>query len=272
MIKELRDEIVNAIEDAFSKMAKQDYLSYILFIGRADLIPGLKAHVGTDCVIDYQLDRYYDETRESFYLHYLRRNYSREGFHYEGVQGIDDLSIEMMIYCHLWDSAYFLKSLSRLAAIIEGKGYIWSLDIEENGKYKFIKDNIVEPLQSKGIALGDIVSKAYDSNIRNAFAHSLYNVDVEGRKIYTRTRQGNRTYTFDEFQLLFLRSVILMNKLQNALELNHDEAGRMNTAITEAFMTPDGVKVQVYGQMIDRAGMLYPELRLVKIKEETTTN
>ena len=81
-------------------IAKGDYISYILYIGRADVIPELKAHFGTSCVIDYQLDRYYDETREAFYLHYLNRNYSKEGFKYDGESGIDDLSIEMMIYCH----------------------------------------------------------------------------------------------------------------------------------------------------------------------------
>lgn len=42
----------------------------------------------------------------------------------------------------------------------------------------------------------------------------------------------------------------------------------MNTAITESFFTPDGVKVQVYANMLDRAGQAYPEFRLVKIKED----
>lgn len=41
----------------------------------------------------------------------------------------------------------------------------------------------------------------------------------------------------------------------------------MNTVITKSFFTPDGVKVQVYADMIDRAGLQYPEFKLVKIKE-----
>ena len=188
MIKEIRKEVTDIIEKLFTTIASEDYTSYILYIGRADIIPGLKAHVETDCVIDYQLDRYYDETREAFYVHYLNRNYSKEGIKYDGERGIDDLSIEMMIYCHLWDSVYFLKSLYRLAEILDGKGYQWSPDIPENGKYKFIQENIISPLQAKNIELGYLVSKAYDSNIRNAFAHSLYNVDVDSKKIYTRTR------------------------------------------------------------------------------------
>lgn len=271
MIKEIYAEVIDVIEESFETIAKEDYISFILYIGRADVIPGLKTQVCTDCVVDYQLDRYYDETREAFYLHYLRRNYTREGFRYEGESGIDDLSIEMMIYCHLWDSSYFLKSLYRLAAILDGKGYQWTPDVPENGKYNFIKDNIISPLQVKAINLGNLVAKAFDSNIRNAFAHSLYNVNVEAREIYTRTKQGYRTYTFGEFQKIFLYSVILMNKLQNYLEMNHDYAGKKNNALTEAFFTPDGIKVQVYGQMINRAGNLYPEFRLMKIKDSSNS-
>lgn len=268
MLEEIYKEVTEAVVDSFDKIAKDDYISFILYIGRAEIIPELKRIVGTCCVIDYQLDRYYDETRESFYLHYLNRNYTKEGFHYEGESGIDDLSIEMMIYCHLWDSNYFLKSLYRLASILDGKGYLWNTDIKENGKYNFIKDKIISPLRTQNISLGNIVAKAYDSNIRNAFAHSLYNVDVEARKIYTRTKQGNRTYTFEEFQKVFLYSVILMNKLQKYLEDNHDIACEKNTALTNAFITPDGVKVEVYGQMRIRGRKLYPEFKLIKIKDQ----
>lgn len=268
MIKEIKEEILQAIEDSFVTIAKDDYISYILYIGRADVIPELKAHFGTSCVIDYQLDHYYDETRELFYLHYLNRNYSKEGFKYDGEAGIDDLSIEMMIYCHLWDSSYFLKSLYRLSCILCNEGYQWNPNIPENDKYMFVKDKIITPLQKKNFSLGNIVTKAFDSNIRNAFAHSLYNVDIKYRKIYTRTKLGNKTYTLDEFQRLFLYSVILMNKLQIYLEKNHIEAAKMNTAITESFFTPDRVKVQVYANMVDRAGQTYPEFRLVKIKED----
>lgn len=52
----------------------------------------------------------------------------------------------------------------------------------------FVKNKIITPLQKKNFSLGDIVAKSFDSNIRNAFAHSLYNVDIKSRKIYTRTK------------------------------------------------------------------------------------
>ena len=147
MIKEIIEEILQVIEDSFVTIAKGDYISYILYIGRVDVIPELKAHFGTSCVIDYQFDRYYDETREAFYLHYLNRNYSKEGFKYDGESGIDDLSIEMMIYCHLWDSSYFLKSLYRLSCILGGDGCQWNPNIPESnysavGAWQIVKPQI----------------------------------------------------------------------------------------------------------------------------------
>ena len=60
-----------------------------------------------------------------------------------------------------------------------------------------------------------------------------------------------------------------MNKLQNYLEENHNEAAKANNALTHGFFTPDGVNVQVYGEMLHRNNQLYPEFRLVKIKAST---
>ena len=62
------------------------------------------------------------------------------------------------------------------------EGYLWNPNIPKNGKYMFVKNKIITPLQKKNFSLGNIVTKAFDSNIRNAFAHSLYNVDIKSRK------------------------------------------------------------------------------------------
>ena len=176
MLKDIIKETESAIDAAYKEMYEKYYIPFVLLIGRADIMPGLNRHYHTDCVIDYQLDRYYDETREGFYIRYLNRNYHREGFHYEGDEGIDDLSIEMMIYDHLWDSSYFLKSLVRIAAILTGKGYIWKPGLKDGGKWEYINKEIIEPLKEKGIELGRIIEKGYSTDIRNAFAHSLYNI------------------------------------------------------------------------------------------------
>ena len=40
-IAAIQEEIFEAIDEAFNAMAKKDYISYILFIGRADMISGI---------------------------------------------------------------------------------------------------------------------------------------------------------------------------------------------------------------------------------------
>lgn len=266
MLFELRENIADAIDEAYILMASKHYTEYILFIGRGDTVNGLKSQVGTDCVIDYSMDTYYDKTRTNFYLHYLNRNYRKDGFCYQGEQGIDDLNIELMIYCHLWDSSYFVKSLCRMASIVSDNGYLWCLEIPWRKKDKFMKDRIIDPLKNCGLKIGDIVEACYDASVRNAFAHSLYTIDVEQRRILFRPESGYKFMTFEEFQKMFLQSVELMNLMENALELNHIEAAKLNGALTEPFRTPEGIKVQVYGQMAKRGSMTLPEFRIIKVK------
>ena len=75
----------------------------------------------------------------------------------------------MMIYSHLWESVYFLKSLYRLTNILTGKGYKWNVTIPEYKRHNFIVDEIINPLKQKDSKLGAIIEKGYCSIIRNAF-------------------------------------------------------------------------------------------------------
>lgn len=56
-------------------------------------------------------------------------------------------------------------------------------------------------------------------------------------------KSGYERFTFEDFQEKFLYSVILMNKMENYQELNHNLAAEKDTALTEPFLTPDGVRV-----------------------------
>lgn len=263
---ELRKSITEVIHESFSLMASKYYTEYILFIGRADTIQGLKKQVGTDCIIDYHLDTYYDKTRTVFYLHYLNRNYRQDGFSYQEKNGIDDLNIELMIYCHLWDSSYFIKSLCRIASIVTGNGYIWYQEVPWIRKDTFMRERIIEPLKEKKLKLGELVEACYNPSIRNAFAHALYTIDEGQRVIHFRPQKGPETLTFNDFQKLFLKSVMLMNLMENILELNHQEAAKKNGPLTKPFLSPDGIKLQVYGNMVKRGSMIHPEFQLVKVK------
>lgn len=270
MLKEILKETVESINEAFDSMARIDYNAFILFIGRADVIPQLKKDTGnkSNYVIDYQLDKYYDETREAFYLRYMNKYYKKDASGYQDDEGIDRLHLEMMIYSHIWESHYFLKSLYRIASILSGKGYSWIPTIPKGGKYDLLKNDVIKPLSDNDYKLGSIIDKSYKSSIRNAFAHSLYYIDPTKKKIHLKPRSGSLTLTFEEFQRCFLDSVLLMNQLQNALEYHHNKAAEVNKALTEPFMTPDNVLVQVIAEMKYLAGLKYPRFRLISVKEE----
>lgn len=259
MIRDIQEEICEAIEELYFEAAQIDYIAFILLIGRFEMQPGLKVHCGTDCVSNYQMDIYHDETRSQFYLDYLRKNYSKEGFCYQDGNAVNDITKELTIYTHLWDSDYFMKALYRFAAIISGKGYLWKDVLPKKEVHKLFSQNVIKPLKDKGLKVGSILESVYKSSLRNAFAHSCYSIDTESRKLNIWPKSsGYETYSFEEFQHIFLYAVILMNKMENYQEQNHNKAAEKNTAITESFKTPDGVMVQVYGRMIQRGDILSP--------------
>ena len=72
MIEDIQEEICLAIEQTYDTISKMDYNAFILLIGRAEIQKGLKAIVGTDCVMEYMMDIYFDETRSRYYLNYLK--------------------------------------------------------------------------------------------------------------------------------------------------------------------------------------------------------
>ena len=267
MIKEIQEEICLAIEQVYETISKMDYNAFILLIGRAEIQQGLKAIVGTDCVMEYMMDVYFDETRSQYYLNYLNKNYSKEGYDYPKEDAVNDITTELTIYSHMWDSEYFMKSLFRIGAIIAGKGYLWDKVLPTKNVHKNFRDNVITPLKDHGMKLGDILEKAYHSSIRNAFAHSRYSIDLSARRINIRPKSGRESFSFGDFQQIFLYSAILMNKMENYQEMNHNIAANKNTALTEPFLTPDGVLVQVFGKMVQRGDIMHPEFRLVKITE-----
>lgn len=267
MIEDIQEEICLAIEQVYETISNVDYNAFILLIGRAEIQKGLKAIVGTDCVMEYMMDIYFDETRSQYYLNYLNKNYSKEGYDYPKEYAVKDITTELTIYSHMWDSEYFMKSLFRIGAIIAGNGYLWEDVLPTHNIHIAFKERVIMPLKNHDLRLGEILETAYHSNIRNAFAHSRYSIDSYARRIDIRPKSGNKSFSFSDFQKIFLYSAILMNKMENYQEMNHNIAANKNTALTEPFLTPDGVLVQVYGRIMQRGEKLRSEFRLVRITE-----
>lgn len=269
MIEEIQRDVKDAIDEVFKAISKRDWLSFVLLVGRADIDLNLKDKdlIASVYVIDDNRDLYYDNTRKKFWIRYMNRIYRREGFKYLGDNGIDDLSIEMMIYSHLWNSDYHLKLLHRISSILSGRGYEWNVKIPETGMHKWIYNDIITPLKENGYKLGEIIAKGYKSSIRNAFAHSNYSIYEGQRKIHIRPSSSPwEIISFDEFQRLFLYSSFIMNVLHNSIEYAFQDMTLETRALTEPFYTPDNVKVQVFSETKRVGGTLCSRMRMIKVE------
>ena len=116
MIREIKNDVTAAIQEAFTCALHTNPGSFVLFLARGDynhLFDGdrfanLDPKPSPYC-LDFMPDIYRDETRNKFYVRYLNRRYKNDNFKYDGDEGIDDLCVEMMIYSHTWESVVFIK-------------------------------------------------------------------------------------------------------------------------------------------------------------------
>ena len=272
LLREIEFKVSNAIQEALVFLSRISQPNYCLLIARAGVLPMLENIGKSRYVMDSAMDIYHDETRQQFYLNYLNTNYREGVLNYTEKDGLDKLYVEMMIYSHLWNSQRFLKDIYRIATMIAGRPYDWELDLEDGLSYKQMIYDIITPLKSNDLELGDIIDSCYSSHIRNSFAHSLFDIDVSSRKIHLRSKHikthKESMLTFDEFQDKFLHSIFLCYCLTNIIDTYRLEAAKANTAITDAFLAPDGRKMQLFGEVIENNGKMYPRFRGAFIVEK----
>lgn len=218
-------EIINAMLDEI----KNDSLSdYILFIADADHMPNIGEKF-LPYVVDYRRDTYGDETRREFLNTVLNNFYS---FNKSNVKPpykeciVEDneiqISIELMVYSHIWESEYYLKKCSRLALLKMGKSYKWKVEIPPTQKSIFIKNDIINNLKKENNSLVNYFSESYDNKLRNSFAHCSYSLDSDKKVIVVKyLKKGKISYTnisYDEWSLIFCKSFLLNYHLINILD------------------------------------------------------
>lgn len=183
-------EVIESLEEAF------DYLktncvdhNYILFLADGEYKQQyensyLKLNPFT---IDNREDRYKDQSRLNFFIQFMKSSYSFP----TSVNQTDDnefrLTMELMIYTHIWESKPFLKQLYRLASLTVGKPYQWEVVVPEKSKHKYIREEIRDNLKSKKLKLETVISKGFLTSLRNAFAHSEYQFDDNNKMIHLDT-------------------------------------------------------------------------------------
>ncbi len=211
--KEVRDAIQNTLDN----LKKNNSSNYVLFLAQGEFLEkDDKNLLNFDLyVIDYRIDEYKDKTRLTFLTNFLNTFYSFT----VNKQATDDneqrIHMELMIYCHIWESKPFLKKLYRLAHITNGKDYDWKVSIPDMTKWKFIRHEIKRAFDSSGSKLSEIIKKGFHSSLRNAFAHSEFSLDTIGgnKRIWLDTYKGDKwdiqEISFDEWSKKFAYSFLL---------------------------------------------------------------
>lgn len=252
----LRHEVEEAVTEAFqfAKTHEKNPNDYILFLARSDY----KETTDPDFNpwhYDNSLQEFVDRHRVDFLLTYLNQQYN-----FQTVNSADSkftLTLELMIYSHLWESKHNLANFKKLADLIDSKPYDWSVKVPEDSKYKFVKNNIRDVFERHNLKIFTIFKDCYKSQLRNAFSHSLYNFGLNGHNIVMENFNAKdyiiETMPFDEWTRIFLKSTLLQNYYHNKFneEIENLEVGKEYEVIME-YGTEKAIGIISYNKTLKR--------------------
>lgn len=190
----LDNEVSQSVEEVFKfiKDNCQDH-NYILYLADGEFRPEIKAPSSrlNPYGIDNQVDKYKDMSRLNFFFNFMRLSYSFPSGQVETIDDEAKITLELMIYTHIWESKPFLKQLSRIASLANGNDYEWNVTAPDMSKHTYISKNIRDILESKNLRIATTISNGYHSSLRNAFAHSEYYIDDYYKQIHLDTYKGD---------------------------------------------------------------------------------
>lgn len=219
---QINEEVKQAYVEAFdcAKKNEKNQNDYIQFLARVFYDETMTNPRFTPWQVDRDLERILDHDRVEFVLQYLNENYNFKDS--ESFDSKYSLSIELMIYSHLWESQHHLANLKKLADLCDSKPYDCAVKIPMDTKYKFVKNNIREIFKKHNLKIYSIMNDCYKSQFRNAFAHSLYHFSINGNFIVFENFNGKdaniERISFDEWTEIFLKTVLIHHVFTEHLE------------------------------------------------------
>lgn len=226
-------EVVDFVNYLLDKVKEKNFSEYVLLLSRASYQVENENTYLSPYVIQSNLEIMQDMSRQQFLHTYLNQYIallSDNVFMSNEIQEFN-INIQLMIYSHVWESHRFLMNLKRISSILSGKGYEWRISFERPqkkssnkmipiNKGKMIKEEILEPLYSFDEKIGTFISGLYDSTIRNGYAHSLYQINMdEGniRILKSETYSVEKEVNFFDWETTFFYSVLLSYHLTKSI-------------------------------------------------------
>lgn len=223
MIKEnnfaaIDTDIINAIDSTLNDLRTTNQSDYVLFLADAEYkkeYGGEKSKLNP-YVINNMTDIYKDSSRLSFLSDFLTAFYSFSASQSKTDDHEQRLHMELMVYTHIWEAKPFLKKLYRLAHLNNEEQYIWKVNIPDNSKHTFIRDDIRKTFEDNNNPLFQIIKYGFHTSLRNAFAHSEYYFDPikSNRRIILDNYKGNNSWelkeiSFNDWSKRFVYSALL---------------------------------------------------------------
>jgi hypothetical protein len=236
-------EVKNAVQQAFdyAKTKEKDKNDYYLFLCNATYRKEYEGTALNPYVIDDRVDTLIDTHRLNFLNNYLNSYYSFSGFN--TFDSETTLTLEMMLYTHIWESKTFLKQLKKLLDLCLGLEYEWDSTANLSSRQWFIRKELRDKFKSLYLDIATIMTNGYRSQYRNAFAHSDYSFALNEDKIHLHNYQGKnyqvKSVLYDEWTKFFCHSFLLNFYF---IKLFHQEKQKMNPNTQVHLRNKDGEK------------------------------
>lgn len=124
------------------------------------------------------------------------------------------IQLEMLIYLKIWEADLIIKKLYELIRIINGMNYDWYFEFGKRNRSRLINNEIRDKLKSISPILYNLINDGYNTQIRNAIAHSNYS--FHGRSIHLLNFEDKkpsmmRALSFDKWIDVFHNTIALHN-------------------------------------------------------------
>ncbi|MCY0976869.1 hypothetical protein PGH12_06850 [Chryseobacterium wangxinyae] len=210
--REIDNEIKSLIRKTLDEIRLNNFENYILYIADGDYNDDFATHPKfSPYIIDNRIDLYKDDTRINFLTRFMTTFYS---FPPDVEEVTDDeyrIYMELMVYCHVWESKPYLRKLYRFALLANNEDYDWKVEVPEMSKHDFIRNNIRTKFTDSSNDLANIIRKGFHTSLRNAFAHSEFHIleNIIHLDTYKGQSWDIQEISFDDWSERFCYSILL---------------------------------------------------------------
>lgn len=211
-------EVFEAVQECFKTATANEARNgeMICFLAQGDYNSSLPQQYNPHC-IDEKADYYKEADRQHLLHNFLNHRYS-----FDQKEVTDDDSdmtiIELMTYSHIWESVPYLKMLRRLACMCNSMDYEWKVNVPPMGKHNFIRNDVRDLFGKKNLKIYDIIKKGFQSQLRDAFAHSDFSFQWHQGYIWLYNYNSSQPHhvqeiSFDEWTIKFCYAFLLNYRL-----------------------------------------------------------